>query len=264
MRNLRGNIILSFGGTYLMKRLENKVAIITGAANGIGREEAILFAKHGAKIVATDVDEKNLNETVNIIKENGGTAIAVKHDVSSEEDWKKVIEITEKEFGKLDILVNNAAILSRNGLANTTKEEFNKIHYVNSLGTFLGMKYGSELIIKSGNGGSIINTSSGSGLVGTPGSTAYHASKGAVRLMTKSAALELAKHYIRVNSIHPGVIETAMSGAKSGKHHLQDRIPWKEFGKPIDIAYGALYLASDESRFVTGSELVIDGGYTAQ
>lgn len=247
-----------------MKRLENKVAIITGAANGIGREEAVLFAKHGAKIVATDIDEESLNETVEFITKNGGTAISIKHDVSSEEDWKKVISKTESEFSKLDILVNNAAILSRNGLASTTKEEFNQIQSVNNLGTFLGMKYASELIIKSGNGGSIVNTSSGSGLVGTPGSTAYHASKGAVRLMTKSAALELAKHYIRVNSIHPGVIETAMSGAKGGEHRLKNNIPWSEFGKPIDIAYGALYLASDESRFVTGSELVIDGGYTAQ
>ncbi|PWA08756.1 hypothetical protein DCC39_14195 [Pueribacillus theae] len=247
-----------------MTRLENKVAIITGAANGIGKEEAILFAKNGAKVVVTDIDEEKLTETIELIKKDSGQAISIKHDVSLEDDWKKVISITENEFGKLDILVNNAAILSRNGLADTSLEEFEKIQSVNNLGTFLGMKFGADLIKKTAHGGSIINTSSGSGLVGSPGSTAYHASKGAVRLMTKSAAMELAKYFIRVNSIHPGVIETAMSGAKNGDHPLKDKIPWPEFGKPIDVAYGALYLASDESRYVTGSELVIDGGYTAQ
>ncbi|MBS4214624.1 SDR family NAD(P)-dependent oxidoreductase [Neobacillus rhizophilus] len=246
------------------KRLENKVAIITGAANGIGREEAILFAENGAKVVVTDINEEALQKTVEAIRMQGGEAIGIRHDVSVEEDWQEVILKTEAEFGQLDILLNNAAILSRNGLAETTVDEFLKIQSVNSAGTFLGMKYGAALIKKTSGKGSIINTSSGSGLVGTPGSTAYHASKGAVRLMTKSAALELAKDFIRVNSIHPGVIETAMSGGKDGKHFLSEKIPMKCLGKPIDIAYGALYLASDESRFVTGSELIIDGGYTAQ
>ncbi|WP_338151909.1 glucose 1-dehydrogenase [Mesobacillus campisalis] len=247
-----------------MKRLENKVAIITGAANGIGKEEAILFAENGAKVVVTDIDEEGLLDTFEAIKKLGGQTIGMKHDVSKEADWREVISRTEAEFGKLDILVNNAAILSRNGLADTSLEEFNRIQSVNTAGTFLGMKYGAELIRKTSGKGSIINTSSGSGLVGSPGSTAYHASKGAVRIMTKSAAIELAKSFIRVNSIHPGVIETAMSGGKSGEHPLKDKIPWPGLGKPIDIAYGALYLASDESRYVTGSELIIDGGYTAQ
>lgn len=245
-------------------RLENKVAIITGAANGIGREEAILFAKNRAKVVLTDINEEDLLETVEYIKKQGGTVIGIRQDVSREEDWQDVITKTEAEFGRLDILVNNAAILSRNGLGETSIEEFTKIQTINSTGTFLGMKYGAELIKKTSGRGSIINTSSGSGLVGSAGSTAYHASKGAVRLMTKSAAIELAKDLIRVNSIHPGVIETAMSGGKDGEHPLKDKIPWPTLGKPIDIAYGALYLASDESRYVTGSELIIDGGYTAQ
>ncbi|WP_078427596.1 SDR family NAD(P)-dependent oxidoreductase [Alkalihalobacterium alkalinitrilicum] len=245
-------------------RLENKVAIITGAANGIGKEEAILFAKNGAKVVVTDIDEKALHETVEFINKEGGTALGIKHDVSLEEDWQAVISKTEAEFGQLDILLNNAAILSRNGLTETSVEEFLKIQSINTLGTFLGMKYGAALIKKTSGKGSIINTSSGSGLVGSPGSTAYHASKGAVRLMTKSAAIELAKDFIRVNSIHPGVIETDMSGGRNGEHPLKDKIPWPGLGKPLDIAYGALYLASDESRYVTGSELIIDGGYTAQ
>ncbi|MCM3587862.1 glucose 1-dehydrogenase [Mesobacillus maritimus] len=248
----------------MTKRLENKVAIITGAANGIGQAEAILFAENGAKVVVTDIDEEGLLGTLDEIKKMDGIAIGIKHDVSKEEDWKKVISRTEAEFGQLDILVNNAGILSRKGLAETSLDEFNKIQAINTVGTFLGMKYGVELIKKTSGKGSIINTSSGSGLVGSPGSTAYHASKGAVRIMSKSAAIELAKSFIRVNSIHPGVIETAMSGAKDGEHFLKEKIPWPELGKPIDIAYGALYLASDESRYVTGSELIIDGGSTAQ
>lgn len=247
-----------------MRRLEDKVAIITGAANGIGKEEALLFAKNGAKVVVTDVDEKGLLETVELITQLGGQTIGMKQDVSLEEDWQDVIAKTEAEFGQLDILLNNAAILSRSGLAETSLDEFLKIQSINTIGTFLGMKYGAALIKKTSGKGSIINTSSGSGLVGSPGSTAYHASKGAVRLMTKSAAMELAKDFIRVNSIHPGVIETAMSGGRDGEHPLKDKIPWPGLGKPIDIAYGALYLASDESRYVTGSELIIDGGYTAQ
>ncbi|NWQ42850.1 glucose 1-dehydrogenase [Bacillus sp. EB106-08-02-XG196] len=246
-----------------MNRLQDKVAIITGAADGIGKETAILFAKHGAKVVVTDINEEKLHLTSQIINENGGYAIAIKLDVSREEDWEQVISITEKELGRLDILMNNAGIGTRLTLAETSLEQFEKVQSINSVGAFLGMKHGSNAMKKSGKG-SIINISSMYGIVGSPGNTAYHASKGAVRLMTKSSALELAKDLIRVNSIHPGVIETNMSGAKNGEHPLKDKTPWPHLGEPIDIAYGALYLASDESRFVTGSELVIDGGYIAQ
>lgn len=246
-----------------IKRLQDKVAIITGAADGIGKETAILFAKHGAKVVVTDINEEKVHLTSQIINENGGYAIAIKLDVSREEDWEKVISITEKELGRLDILMNNAGIGTRLTLAETSLEQFEKVQSINTVGVFLGMKHGANAMKKSGKG-SIINISSMYGIVGSPGNTAYHASKGAVRLMTKSSALELAKVFVRVNSIHPGVIETNMSGAKNGEHPLKDKTPWPHLGEPIDIAYGALYLASDESRFVTGSELVIDGGYIAQ
>ncbi|WP_241481565.1 SDR family NAD(P)-dependent oxidoreductase [Mesobacillus campisalis] len=246
-------------------RLQEKVAFITGAANGIGRETAILFASHGAKVVVTDIDEDGLHETTHTIKENGGLVLAMKQDVSLEQDWRHAMETTEKEYGRLDILMNNAGVGKRIGLAETSLEQFEEIQSINSTGVFLGMKYGASLMKKS-QGGSIINISSMYGIVGSPGSTAYHASKGAVRLMTKSAALELSKDFIRVNSIHPGVIVTQMSmtGAKNGVHHLKDKTPWPELGEPKDIAFGALYLASDESRYVTGSELVIDGGFIAQ
>lgn len=246
-----------------MKRLEDKVVLITGAGGGQGREEAIMFAKHGANLVLTDINEEGLNETVCLIRENSGTVISLKQNVSLEEDWKEVIFATEEKFSRLDVLVNNAGILSRNSLADTSLEEFEKIQSVNTRGVFLGMKYGSELMKKSG-GGSIINISSIWGLVGSSGAISYHSSKGAIRLMTKAAAVDLAKYYIRVNSIHPGVIETAMSEVNNGQHFLKDKTPWPTLGKPEDIAYGAMYLASNESRFVTGTELVIDGGYTAQ
>lgn len=249
-----------------MNRLKDKVAIITGAAGGQGKAEAILFAKHGAKIVVTDINEEELNRTATEIEGNGGKVIVLKHDISSEKDWKAIVEKTETTYGKLNILINNAGILQRDGVEKTTLELFNKIQSVNSVGTFLGMKAVTPLMKKS-KGGSIINISSIYGLVGSAGSTAYHASKGAIRLMTKSAAVELSKHYIRVNSIHPGVIVTPMtidSFTEDGDHPLKSKTPWPELGHSNDIAYGALYLASDESRFVTGTELVIDGGYTAQ
>ncbi|GGB53252.1 2,5-dichloro-2,5-cyclohexadiene-1,4-diol dehydrogenase [Lentibacillus populi] len=246
-------------------RLENKVVIITGAASGQGKAEALLFSKHGAKVVISDINEDALYETETEIKNQGGEVISVKHNISLEEEWENVIAITEDRFGILDILINNAGILSRKGLQSTSLEEFNQIQTVNTQGTFLGMKYAAPLMEKSG-GGSIVNISSIYGLVGSEGSISYHASKGAIRLMTKSAAVQLSKDFIRVNSIHPGVIETPMSNtiATSDGHPLESKFPWPKLGQPEDIAYGALYLASDESKFVTGSELVIDGGYTAQ
>lgn len=248
-----------------MKRLEDKTAIITGAASGQGRAEALLFSKQGAKVVITDINEEGLYETEKAIINQDGEVVSIKHNISSEEEWENVVSITKERLGKLNVLINNAGILSREGLESTSLEDFNHIQSINTQGTFLGMKHAAPLIKKSG-GGSIINISSIYGLVGSGGSISYHASKGAIRLMSKSAAVQLSKDYIRVNSIHPGVIETPMSSsiATNEGHPLESKFPWPELGKPEDIAYGALYLASDESKFVTGSELVIDGGYTAQ
>jgi NAD(P)-dependent dehydrogenase (short-subunit alcohol dehydrogenase family) len=222
-----------------------------------------LFAKHGAKLVLTDMNEEGLIETVSLIEDIYEDVLTLKHDISREEDWEYVIAKTVERFGRLDGLLNNAGILIRNGIFETSLEEFEKIQSINTNGTFLGMKQAAGLMKKSGSG-SIINISSIWGLVGSPTSIAYHSSKGAIRLMSKAAAIELAKDFNRVNSIHPGVIATAMSEVSNGQHPLKEKTPWPNLGTPEDIAYGAMYLLSDESRFVTGTELVIDGGYTAQ
>ncbi|HLR67207.1 MAG TPA: glucose 1-dehydrogenase [Virgibacillus sp.] len=247
-------------------RLKNKVALITGAAGGQGKAEAELFAEEGAKVVITDINFKELQKTEDNIKKRGGDVLALQHDVSLEKDWEDTIQQTRDSFGKLDVLVNNAGILLRDGILITTLNDFSDIQSVNTIGTFLGIKHASNLMKATG-GGSIINISSIYGLVGSAGSTAYHASKGAIRLMSKAAAIELSDHYIRVNSIHPGVIITSMSKEvmnSNNQHPLKDATPWPDLGEPKDIAYGALFLGSDESRFITGSELVIDGGYTAK
>ena len=195
-----------------MQRLKNKVAIITGAASGQGKEEALLFSKHGAKVVITDINVDGLSQTEAEIKEQGGEVVSVQHNVSSDREWEHVLTTTEEKFGVLNILINNAGILSRNGLELTSLKDFEQIQSINTQGTFLGMKRAAPLMKKSG-GGSIINISSIYGLVGSGGSIAYHASKGAIRLMSKAAAIELSKSFIRVNSIHPGVIETPMSNS---------------------------------------------------
>lgn len=247
-----------------MGRLSGKVAIITGAANGMGAAEARIFAQEGAKVVATDIVEDALQELVREIQADGGDAIALKHNVTSEEEWKNVIDETIKQYGKIDVLVNNAGVASPKTMFEMEMDEWNKIMDINLSGCVLGMKYVIPEMKKAG-GGSLINISSIGGIVGMAGSSPYTAAKGALRALSKSAAVEFGKENIRVNSLHPGIIETPMT-----KESFEVATPFYQtftqlpyFGKPEDVAYGVLFLASDESRFMTGSELVIDGGWTA-
>ena len=257
-----------------MDRVKDKVALVTGGASGIGEECALLLAKEGAKVVVTDINKDRGKKVAEEIRSNGGDAIFIKHDVSKEEDWKQVIEQTLQKFGKLNVLVNNAGVLLVKNVESTSLEEWRWIMSINLDGVFLGTKYGIEAMKKSG-GGSIINMSSMAGIIGGPGFETYSASKGGVRIFTKSAALHCAQagYDIRVNSVHPGWIGTAMAekvgqlfgegDVEAGRKFLDSSQPIGHIGEPIDVAYGVLYLASDESKFVTGSELVIDGGYTA-
>ncbi|KGR78718.1 glucose 1-dehydrogenase [Ureibacillus manganicus] len=252
-----------------MGRLENKVAIITGAAGGQGAAEARLFASEGAYVVATDMQEELLSKTVEEInKEYSGKVIGLKHDVSKEDDWNTVIEETIKHFKTVDILVNNAGIPGKISASaeDYEKSDWAKVLDVNVTGNFLGIKAVAP-IMRSKGSGSIINISSIAAIVGEQGGLPYQASKGATRVLTKAAALDLAKDGIRVNSIHPGLIKTPMSDAALNdetREHMISTIPLGFIGEPDDIAYPVLFLASDESRFMTGSEVVVDGGTIAR
>ena len=254
-----------------MDRVKGKSAIVTGAAGGLGRAIATLLADEGASVIVTDVNETVGRQVAEEIKSGGGRAVFIKHDVSSEGDWRRVVDRAMSEYGKLDVLVNNAGIMIVREIEKMTLEEWRRLMSINLDGVFLGTKCAIPAMRKSG-GGSIINMSSAAGIIGTAHNTsAYSASKGAVRLFTKSSALEFSKaghdYNIRVNSVHPGVIETPMTAAMrqgdSVGAGMEQLMPIGFLGKPIDVAYGVLYLASDESRLVTGAELVIDGGWTA-
>ena len=249
-----------------MNRLEGKVAIITGAAMGMGRTEALLFAEEGATVIVTDVQEVEGKQTAEMITNNGGNAEFVKLDVSKENEWNKVIDYVTKEYGKVDILVNNAGILILKTLDETTAEEWDRIFDVNSKGVFYGCKCILPAMQKAG-GGSIINISSIYGIIGAPSAAAYEASKGAVRELTKAAAVDYAKYNIRVNSIHPGLIDTPMTeDIIKDPERMKSVLCTTLFarpGTPMEVAYPVLMLASDESTYMTGAEIVIDGGYTA-
>jgi len=256
-------------------RLEGKVALITGAAAGVdgdlmgfGGASARLFAQEGAKVVLTDIKEEMGQKTADQINELGGDVIFLPLDVTNEKGWIDVIAAAVSKYGKLDVLVNNAGTGARTTVEETTVEAWDGQMDVHAKGTFLGTKYAIPEMRKV-DGGSIINVSSIYGLIGSPTSTAYHAAKGAIRLFTKSAAVQYAKENIRVNSVHPGYAHTPLTDP--GYSHevgraewCLERIPIGRLGNAYDIAYGILYLASDESSFVTGAELVIDGGTTAQ
>jgi len=247
-----------------MGRLDGKVALITGAARGQGETEARLFAREGARVVLTDVLVDLGQRVVASIRTGGGEAMFLQLDVSNPDDWNEVVRHTVQTYDRLDILVNNAGIAQRDGVVETSAEDWDRTMEINAKGVFLGIKYAIPAMLQSG-GGSIINISSTSGIVGFPGGTAYHSAKGAVRLLTKVTAAEYARRGIRVNSVHPGIIETPMTDnmAPARMQSLLDRTPMGRRGTPLEIAYGVLFLASDESSFMTGSELVIDGGMTA-
>jgi NAD(P)-dependent dehydrogenase (short-subunit alcohol dehydrogenase family) len=249
-------------------RLHGKSALISGGARGMGAVEARLFAKEGAKVTIGDVLEDEGRKLEAEINATGGEALFVRLDVTREADWHKAIEATVNRFGKLDVLVNNAGISGRGRVEDTAVEEWDRVMDVNAKGVFLGTKVAIPAM-RQGGGGSIINISSQLGLVGTDHSSPqYQASKGAVRLLTKATAIQYAKEGIRANSVHPGPIVTPMTAAARAdpeRYRLMlSRVPLGCYGQPEDVAYGVLYLASDEARWVTGSELVIDGGWTAQ
>ena len=251
-----------------MARLDGKVALISGGARGQGAAEALLFAQEGAKVVIGDILDEEGKRLEAQIAELGGDAVYVHLDVTNSDGWDAAVQTALDRYGKLDILVNNAGILLRKGLEDTGADEWDRVLDVNGKGVFLGAKAAIPAMREAG-GGSIINISSIAGLVGSRyGSTAYQSSKGAVRLLTKSIAIQHAPDNIRCNSVHPGMIITAMTEEALAdpdvRQDYHDRIPLGRLGTTDDIANGVLFLASDDSSFVTGSELVIDGGLVAQ
>jgi NAD(P)-dependent dehydrogenase (short-subunit alcohol dehydrogenase family) len=255
-----------------MGRVQGKVALVTGAGLGLGRATSLLLAKEDARLVVTDIDEKLAAQTAEAIAEAGGEALSLRHDVSNPDDWPVVMAAIEKKFGRLDVLVNNAGIAIAKTIEDTTLAEWRRTMAVNLDSVFLGCQAGIELM-KKGAGGSIVNLSSIDGIIGEADLAAYCASKGGVRTLTKAVAVHCAeqKYGIRCNSIHPGYIWTPQT-----ENYLRDlgrleeerakalsRHPIGFLGEPNDIAYMVLYLASDESKFVTGAEMVVDGGYLA-
>jgi 3alpha(or 20beta)-hydroxysteroid dehydrogenase/cyclopentanol dehydrogenase len=249
-------------------RLAGKVALISGGARGMGAVEARLFAKEGARVVIGDILDAEGRRVESDVRAAGGEALYAHLDVTSEADWQRAVAAAVSRFGKLDVLVNNAGIGGPGRVEDTTLEEWTRVMTVNATGVFLGSKAAIPALRAAG-GGSIVNISSQLGLVGMENSSPqYQASKGAVRLLTKLTALQYAKERIRVNSVHPGPILTPMTEARRADPDLYrlmvSRIPLGRYGEAEEVAYGVLYLASDESSFVTGSELVIDGGWTAQ
>ena len=246
-------------------RLDGKVALISGAARGMGAEEARLFVAEGAKVVVGDVLDAPLKE---LAEELGGAALAVHLDVTDEEEWQAAVAATVDAFGRLDVLVNNAGILGvPMPLAMTPVEQYRKVIEVNQVGVFLGMKSAVGALADSG-GGSIINISSVDGLLGQSAMIPYVSSKFAVRGMTKTAAQELGMLGIRVNSVHPGYIDTDMLSAENVGVDLKamfhfENVPAGRLGQPDDVARVVLFLASDDSAFCTGAEFVVDGGLTS-
>ena len=253
-----------------MGRLEGKTALVTGAASGIGLQTSIRLAEEGALVMMTDI---NLEEGLQQTEKLGANAAFLKLEVNEEEEWISVLEETVKRFDRLDILVNSAGMVLIADVEQITLEDWRKVHAVNLDGTFLGCKHGVR-VMKEFGAGSIINLSSVSGMIGGFNLAAYNSSKGAVRMLTKSVALHCARagYGIRCNSIHPTFIETPMLESmirdspdpEKARQTLVRQVPLRRIGKPDDVANMIVYLASDESTFVTGTEMVIDGGVIAQ
>jgi 3(or 17)beta-hydroxysteroid dehydrogenase len=245
-------------------RLAGKVALITGGASGMGQSEAIIFAKEGAKVVVADVLEAEGRRVADSL---GGAGRFVHLDVTSEPAWQKAIEATRKDFGKLDVLVNNAGISGTFDPDTLSTSAWDRLMDVNAKGVFLGMKHAIPVMQQAG-GGAIVNISSVSGFVGQKGiHMAYNASKGAVRLMTKSAAVQYARSGIRVNSVHPGVLPAMRSSKATADPAFREKmlagVPMRREGRVEEVAYAVLFLASDEASYITGTELVVDGGWLA-
>jgi NAD(P)-dependent dehydrogenase (short-subunit alcohol dehydrogenase family) len=246
-------------------RLKDKVAIITGAGSGMGEAEALMFVREGAKVVATDINEEAVKAVVSQIVEAGGEAIALKHNVASREDWEKVLASTIDNYSKLDILVNNAGISLAKPFEDQSEEDWARTYAININGVMLGMQLAIPLM-EQNNGGSIVNISSIAALSGMAGAGAYTASKGAVRSISKAAAVDYGKKNIRVNSVHPGYIVTPMSAPsmEAYKDYFLSQVALPNLGNADEVASAVLFLASDEASHITGIELPVDGGVTAK
>ena len=245
-------------------RLKDKVAIVTGGASGMGRSEATIFAREGARVVVADILD---NEGEAVAKSIGAAARFMKLDVTAERDWEAVVAATEREFGKLDILVNNAGISGTYQPDNFSTDAWDRLKNINAKGVFLGMKHAVPAMKRAG-GGSIVNISSISGIAGQLAiHMGYNASKGAVRTMSKSGAVQFARDNIRVNSVHPGFLPPMTTSVGSANPEWREKmlkaVPLRREGKVEEVANAVLFLASDEASYITGTELVVDGGFLA-
>jgi 2,5-dichloro-2,5-cyclohexadiene-1,4-diol dehydrogenase 2 len=245
-------------------RLSGKIALISGGASGLGAAQASLFAREGAKVMIGDLQEGLGQQVVEAIRSEGGEAEFIRLDVSDFQSWQQAVEAVAQRFGGLTTLVNNAGIFHPGGVVSETPEGWSRMIAINQTGVFYGMKAAVPQLLESGNA-AIVNISSLYGLIGSPNAISYHASKAAVRLMSKGAALEFAKQGIRVNTIFPGQIRTPILGDITPEQDaaIKASIPMGDVGDPMDIAFGSLYLASDEARYVSGAELWIDGAWYA-
>lgn len=253
-----------------MGRLEGKITLVTGAGNprGLGAATAQRFAEEGAFVYLTDLDAEGAESTAKAIRDAGGKAEALAHDVASESAWDTTFAVVEKGHGRLDVLVNNAGIAVLKPLTSLTGADWEKQNRVNLDSVFYGTRRAVEMMRKTGGGGSIINMSSIGGLVGVPMCAAYGAAKGGVRIFSKVVAMECAAEGIRCNSVHPGLIETAMQDVArrdnpDGFKQIVATVPMQRMGVPLDIANMCLFLASDEANYITGGEFTVDGGVTA-